>query len=123
MDFWKESIEIMHNYDQCEAQSKTYSASLHDFFYLETLVVAFEWDLFEFLFSFHAGLDRIEFLQMHPNVDIYRRAYDIIDRFFGPATEEADSTVAPVVAPNQFEFHPPAVDLNGGAGAPFNFWT
>ena len=73
----------------------------------------------EKIISLLPGLDRIEFLQMHPNVEIYRRAYDIIDRFFGPATEEADSTVAPVVSPGHFEFHPPALD--SGAGAPFKF--
>ena len=32
------------------------------------------------------GLDKIEFLQSHENIEIYQNAFDIIERYFG--TEE-----------------------------------
>ena len=41
------------------------------------------------------GLDKIEFLQSHENLDIYRKAFDIIERYFG--SEEDDSRIAPSV--------------------------
>ena len=50
------------------------------------------------------GLDKIEFLQNHENQDVYQKAFDMIERFFG--TEEEDSRVAPQVdeAAQQFQF-------------------
>merc|ERR550539_1572934 len=52
------------------------------------------------------GLDKIEFLQSHENLDIYRKAFDIIERYFG--SEEDDSRIAPTVDAQgqQFEFNP-----------------
>jgi len=52
------------------------------------------------------GLDKIEFLQSHENLDIYRKAFDIIERYFG--SEEDDSRIAPSVDAQgqQFEFNP-----------------
>ena len=41
------------------------------------------------------GLDKIEFLQSHENLEIYQKAFDIIERFFG--SEEEDSKIAPQV--------------------------
>ena len=38
------------------------------------------------------GLDKIEFLQSHENMEIYQKAFDIIERYFG--TEEEDKEVA-----------------------------
>jgi importin subunit alpha-1 len=49
------------------------------------------------------GLDKIEFLQSHVNMEIYQKAFDIIEHFFG--TEEEDSTVAPTVNPDQQQYH------------------
>ena len=37
------------------------------------------------------GLDKIEFLQSHENMEIYQKAFDIIERYFG--TEEEDKEV------------------------------
>ena len=37
------------------------------------------------------GLDKIEFLQSHENIDIYKKAFDIIERYFG--NEEEDKQV------------------------------
>lgn len=36
------------------------------------------------------GLDKIEFLQQHENVEIYLKAFEIIERYFG--TDDADDT-------------------------------
>ncbi|XP_070568821.1 importin subunit alpha-7-like isoform X2 [Ptychodera flava] len=50
------------------------------------------------------GLDKIEFLQSHENQDIYQKAFDIIEHFFG--SEEEDAKIAPQVDQNaeQFQF-------------------
>jgi len=52
------------------------------------------------------GLDKIEFLQSHENLDIYQKAFDIIERYFG--SEEDDARIAPNVDADarQFEFNP-----------------
>lgn len=61
------------------------------------------------------GLDKIEFLQSHENMDIYHKVYDMIEDYFG--SEEEDVNVAPAVDPNapqQFQFNPaqpPAFDF------------
>lgn len=57
------------------------------------------------------GLDKIEFLQNHENQEIYHKAFDIIERYFG--TEDEDKDVAPKVdeSAQQFEF-------NAGDNAP-----
>lgn len=49
------------------------------------------------------GLDKIEFLQSHENMEIYQKAFDIIEHFFG--TEEEDSRVAPTVDSEQQQYH------------------
>ena len=68
----------------------------------------------QFFSIFLPGLDKIEFLQTHDNQDIYQKAYDIIDRYFG-ADEEVEG-IAPRVeeGSQQFEFASPenAVDAN-----------
>lgn len=53
-----------------------------------------------------AGLDKIEFLQSHENRDIYQKAFDMIEHYFG--TEEEDRAIAPEVDQNadQFQFQP-----------------
>jgi len=48
------------------------------------------------------GLDKIEFLQSHENMEIYQKAFDIIERYFG--TEEEDKDIAPTADSNQFTF-------------------
>ena len=73
------------------------------------------------------GLDKIEFLQSHENLDIYQKAFDIIERYFG--SEEDDSRVAPNVdAQGQhFEFNPALANASQQQpGQPsetsFQFW-
>ena len=39
------------------------------------------------------GLDKIEFLQSHENIDIYKKAFDIIERYFGTEEEDKDVSV------------------------------
>ena len=36
------------------------------------------------------GLDKIEFLQTHENMEIYRKAFDIIEHYFGSEEEDKD---------------------------------
>ncbi|XP_043527734.1 importin subunit alpha-7-like [Frieseomelitta varia] len=50
------------------------------------------------------GLNKIEFLQSHQNVDIYQKAFDIIERYFG--SEEEDTRVVPTIDAQgqQFQF-------------------
>lgn len=50
------------------------------------------------------GLDKIEFLQNHEHREIYKKAFDIIERYFG--MEEEDSSLAPKVddEAQQFQF-------------------
>ncbi|KAJ8315056.1 hypothetical protein KUTeg_007206 [Tegillarca granosa] len=51
------------------------------------------------------GLDKIEFLQSHENREIYQKAFDMIERYFG--TEEEDKVVAPQIDENaqQYQFN------------------
>nr|CAD7462222.1 unnamed protein product [Timema tahoe] len=49
------------------------------------------------------GLDKIEFLQSHENMEIYQKAFDIIEHYFG--SEEEDSRVAPSVDQDAQQFH------------------
>jgi importin subunit alpha-1 len=48
------------------------------------------------------GLDKIEFLQSHENMEIYQKAFDIIERYFG--TEEEDKDIAPATDANTNQF-------------------
>ncbi|KAK3739880.1 hypothetical protein RRG08_020323 [Elysia crispata] len=50
------------------------------------------------------GLDKIEFSQAHENLEIYQKAFDIIERYFG--TEEEDKSLAPAMdqASQQYQF-------------------
>lgn len=63
------------------------------------------------------GLDKIEQLQVHQNIDIYEKAVKILETYF--AAQEEDSSVAPSVDPSQqtFSFGAPAGMPKGG----FNF--
>ncbi|XP_041971320.1 importin subunit alpha-7 [Aricia agestis] len=51
------------------------------------------------------GLDKIEFLQSHENVDIYQKSFEIIENFF--SLESEDSRLAPEVSSttDQYEFN------------------
>lgn len=53
-----------------------------------------------------SGLDKIEFLQSHQNLEIYQKAFDIIERYFN--SDEEDSRIAPTVDSQgeQFQFNP-----------------
>jgi importin subunit alpha-2 len=69
------------------------------------------------------GLDKIEFLQSHENMEIYQKAFDIIEHYFG--SEEEDKDVAPAVDANtnQFTFAPPGVSepIPGAPAQGFQF--
>lgn len=59
------------------------------------------------------GLDKIESLQNHENVEIYKLAYEIIEQYFSDETEE-DANLAPQMGDGGFRFDPNA----GGASGP-----
>jgi importin subunit alpha-2 len=66
------------------------------------------------------GLDKIEFLQNHENQDIYQKAFDIIEQYFGTEDEE-DRNIAPSSTDQQFCF---AAEMDDAAAVPssgFNF--
>ncbi|KAF6114371.1 karyopherin subunit alpha 5 [Phyllostomus discolor] len=48
------------------------------------------------------GLDKIEFLQSHENQEIYQKAFDLIEHYFG--VEDDDPSVVPQVDENQQQF-------------------
>ncbi|KAK1337972.1 hypothetical protein QTO34_001076 [Cnephaeus nilssonii] len=48
------------------------------------------------------GLDKIEFLQSHENQEIYQKAFDLIEHYFGE--EDNDPTIVPQVDENQQQF-------------------
>ncbi|MCJ8729527.1 hypothetical protein PDJAM_G00107580 [Pangasius djambal] len=48
------------------------------------------------------GLDKIEFLQSHENQEIYQKAFDLIEHYFG--VEEEDANIAPQVDQNQDQY-------------------
>ncbi|XP_074601418.1 karyopherin alpha1 [Brevipalpus obovatus] len=48
------------------------------------------------------GLDKIEYLQSHENAEIYQKAYDIIEKYFG--TEDEEAGVRPGVNQDNQEF-------------------
>uniref|UniRef100_A0A8C0EIM4 Importin subunit alpha n=1 Tax=Bubo bubo TaxID=30461 RepID=A0A8C0EIM4_BUBBB len=58
------------------------------------------------------GLDKIEFLQSHENQEIYQKAFDLIEHYFGV---EDDSALAPQVDENQqqFIFQQPEAPMEG----------
>lgn len=48
------------------------------------------------------GLDKIEFLQSHQNMEIYQKAFDIIERYF--SSEEEDTRIVPSIDSQGQEF-------------------
>ncbi|XP_004860228.1 importin subunit alpha-6 [Heterocephalus glaber] len=48
------------------------------------------------------GLDKIEFLQSHENQEIYQKAFDLIEHYFG--VEEDDPSIVPQVDEHQQQF-------------------
>jgi importin subunit alpha-2 len=60
------------------------------------------------------GLDKIEFLQSHENMDIYQKAFTIIEQYFGAEDEDEDDKLRPAEEGQQFRFQPG----DGSAAAP-----
>ncbi|THD27296.1 Importin subunit alpha [Fasciola hepatica] len=61
------------------------------------------------------GLDQIEALQEHHNIDIYRLAYGIIERYFGEGMNDDTSTTAGIAGDERSQ------DINPMANAPATF--
>merc|ERR1711981_708198 len=52
------------------------------------------------------GLDKIESLQNHENVEIYKLAYEIIEQYFSDETEDDNLPQPQMDAAGQFQFNP-----------------
>jgi len=50
------------------------------------------------------GLDKIENLQNHENADIYKQAFEIIEKYFSSDIDNEDEAVAPAQSNGQFQF-------------------
>lgn len=55
------------------------------------------------------GLDKIEFLQSHENIEIYQKAFDMIDNFFNGDKE--DARLAPTKRDKEYSFAPKDVNF------------
>lgn len=66
------------------------------------------------------GLDKIESLQNHENVEIYKLAYEIIEQYFSDDVDE-DASLAPQAEAEGFQFQAPGADGAGAGAAPFQF--
>ncbi|XP_076239108.1 karyopherin alpha1 [Calliopsis andreniformis] len=49
------------------------------------------------------GLNKIEFLQSHQNLDIYQKSFDIIERYF--SSEDDDTRIVPTIDSQGLQFH------------------
>lgn len=63
------------------------------------------WVLYIKTKSLITGLDKIEFLQSHENLEIYKKSFEIIENYFG--SEEEDGRLAPTVSSTteQYQFN------------------
>lgn len=59
--------------------------------------------LFMYFYLCYIGLDKIEFLQSHEKMEIYEKAFAIIQAYFGNDDED-DVQLAPQAENNQFQF-------------------
>ena len=66
------------------------------------------------------GLDKIEFLQSHENMEIYQKSFDLIEKYFGSEEGEEDAAVAPAVAAggSEFTFGEPTAAPSAGSEFP-----
>lgn len=89
------------------------ASAIELFLEVRKLVIYSRWDgenisvcrglIFAFcLLLSHIGLDKIEFLQSHENQDIYQKAFDLIEHYFG--SEDEDSSIAPQVDLSQQQY-------------------
>jgi len=62
------------------------------------------------------GLDKIESLQNHENVEIYKLAYEIIEQYFSDEGEE-DAALAPAATEAGFQFGSTSEGGSGEGGA------
>lgn len=70
--------------------------------------------IYSLSFFLSPGLDKIEFLQSHQNIEIYQKVFDMIEQYF--SSEEEDTRVAPQSDGNQYQFNPDPSAVSG-----FNF--
>ncbi len=66
------------------------------------------------------GLDKIESLQNHENVEIYKLAYEIIEQYFSEEGDDDPNLAPQLQADGNFQFQPgadPGAPGGGAAGA------
>ena len=51
------------------------------------------------------GLDKIEFLQSHENMEIYHKAFKMVETYFGSDGDDSDARVNPQMTADQFQFN------------------
>ena len=82
------------------------------------IIIIFIYHYYIYCWFVAAGLDKIEFLQNHENLDIYQKVFDIIEHYF--SSEEEDNRIAPKIdeTSQQYEFNAGEEAPSGG----FQFW-
>lgn len=65
------------------------------------------------------GLDKIEYLQSHENPEIYQRAFNLIEKYFG--SEETDTNIDPVVDADNQQYQFTVAPSEENKQKPFNF--
>jgi len=58
------------------------------------------------------GIEKIEFLQNHENQDIYKKSFEIVERYF--SGDDTDNIIAPSITDEQFNFNSNAQGPPGG---------
>ena len=58
------------------------------------------------------GLEKIEYLQNHENQEIYRKAFDMVEKYF--SGDETDATLDPQITGQQYTFNPDIQQPPGG---------
>jgi len=50
------------------------------------------------------GVDKLESLEKHSNIEIYKKAVDIVDQYFGEEDDETEQSIAPQATAQQYAF-------------------
>ena len=62
--------------------------------------------------SLFLGLEKIEYLQNHENQEIYKKAFDIVEKYF--SGDETDAALDPQITGQQYTFNPDIQQPPGG---------
>lgn len=72
---------------------------------------------------YYSGIDKLEFLQSHKNTDIYKKSYNIIDKYFShDEKHDEDQRIATEsTQQGQFAFTVPGEGGDSAHQGPWNF--